>query len=69
MLTRNTLTILLVLAMPSLLAACQTTPTTATGKPVCLIWRGISYSATSDSGPTIAEIRDNNAKRDAYCGK
>ena len=53
-----------------LLAACQTTPITATTKkadPVCLIWKEQSYSASLDSKPTVDEIRDKNAVRNKYC--
>lgn len=51
-----------------LLAACQTTRTTATAdKAVCAIWSPITYSAANDSEQTIAEVRRQNARRDAYC--
>ena len=53
--------------MLALLAACQTTQTTATSDDVCLIWRAQSFSATGDTPETIAEVRERNAKRDAYC--
>lgn len=53
--------------MPSLVAACSQTLTTETSKPVCLIWRGIEYSAMDDTTETIEGIRVNNARRDAYC--
>lgn len=52
-----------------LVTSCQT-PTTATGAAdVCLIWRGIEYSASQDSTETITNVRENNARRDRYCGK
>lgn len=35
---------------------------------VCLIWKPLTYSASGDTGRTVEEIRDLNAKRDAYCG-
>jgi hypothetical protein len=51
------------------LAACQTTtPTIGTGREVCLIWSGVTYSAKGDTARTVEEIRALNAKRDAYCG-
>lgn len=54
--------------MLSLLAACQTTPTTATAsKAVCAIWTPVTYSASQDSQATIDGIRALNARRDAYC--
>lgn len=58
-----------VLPMLGLLAACQTTPTTATMDDVCLIWQPITYSASGDTPRTVDEIRAQNARRDAYCGK
>lgn len=45
----------------------QTVSTATTGKPVCVIWQGISYSAKSDSPETVLAIRQNNAKRESYC--
>lgn len=54
---------LLALAMTS----CQTRETATTGNEVCLIWRGVDYSATDDSAETVAAIRALNARRDAYC--
>lgn len=33
-----------------------------------LIWRGVDYSASHDSAETVAAIRAENARRDAYCG-
>lgn len=48
-------------------SACQTTPTTATTKPVCLIWLPITFSAMDDTVETVQQIRENNAARDSYC--
>jgi len=56
------------LLMLALTAGCKTTPTTATGSDVCLIWRPVTYSASQDSEQTIEEARENNARRAAYCG-
>src|SRR5690606_17876357 len=53
----------------SLLAACKTIPTTGTMDDVCLIWRPITYSASGETPRTVNEIRAQNARRDAYCGK
>lgn len=55
-----------VLLMLALLAACKTTPTTATDD-ICLIWTPVTYSASQDSQATIDGIRALNARRDAYC--
>lgn len=53
------------------MAGCQSTPITATApsKPdVCLIWKGITYSASKDTPETVQGVRVNNAKHDSYCG-
>lgn len=53
----------------TILASCQT-PTTAITKgvpDVCLAWKGISYSAKSDTPETVQGVRQNNAARDSYC--
>lgn len=55
---------MLALAMTS----CQTRETATPGSEVCLIWRGVDYSATNDSAETVAAIRAENARRAAYCG-
>lgn len=51
-----------------LLLGCKTTPLTATGPDVCIVWRPVTYSASQDSAETIEEARENNARRAAYCG-
>jgi len=56
------------LLMLGLLEACTTTPSTATGSDVCIVWRPVTYSASHDSAETINEARENNARRAAYCG-
>lgn len=56
------------LLMLGLLLGCKTTPTTATGSDVCIVWRPVTYSASQDSEQTIEEARENNARRAAYCG-
>lgn len=67
---KSTSRTLLTLPMLVLLAACQTTRTTATtDKAACSIWSNVTYSGSQDSSQTVAEIRALNAKRDAYCGK
>ena len=55
--------------MLGLLAMCQAIPVTGTtgSKPVCLIWKDITYSGSEDSAQTVQEVRELNAKRDAYC--
>lgn len=50
-----------------LVAGCTTTHTTGTTPDVCLIWKPVTYSASQDSSETITEVRDQNARRDAYC--
>jgi len=35
---------------------------------VCLVWKGISYSAKSDTAETVQGVRENNAAREKYCG-
>lgn len=50
-----------------LLAACQTTPTTATTADVCKVWTPATYSASEDSKLTVDGNRELNARRDAYC--
>lgn len=55
------------LLMLGLVAGCKTTHTTATTSDVCLIWKPVTYSASQDSAETITEVREQNAKRDAYC--
>ena len=56
-----------VLAMLVLPAGCTTIPTTGTTPDACLIWKPVTYSASQDSGETIKEVRNQNARRDAYC--
>lgn len=52
----------------ALAAACSTTPGTGTvGSDVCLIFRGIEYSAEQDSAETVKSVREHNARREAYC--
>lgn len=66
---RKTWTAFAMLPMLALLATSCQTRTTATGSAdVCLIWRGITYSARVDSAETIEQVRQNNASRDRYCG-
>lgn len=52
-----------------LLAACQTIPTTSTGKPECIVFGVIPYHGDKDQPDTVQRIRDYNAKRNKYCGK
>jgi len=55
------------LLMLGLVAGCQTTHTTGTTPDACLIWQPVTYSASQDSAATIKEVREQNARRDAYC--
>lgn len=50
-----------------LLAGCTTTPSTGTTGDVCLIWKPLTYSAKGDSAETVDDIRNQNARRNAYC--
>lgn len=56
--------------MCALVAGCQSTKTRSivtTDKPVCTVWKGVSYSAKRDTPETVREVRANNAARTAYC--
>lgn len=67
-LATRTLSVSSALLTLGLLAACQTTPGTATTDDVCLIWDDITYSGSGDTSLTIEQVRELNARRDAYCG-
>ncbi len=62
---------LIALVMLSALAAgCQSKPIpgiVTTDRPVCTVWKGISYSAMRDTPETVSEVRANNAARAEYC--
>lgn len=65
----KTLTAFVGLLTLALLAGCQTTRTTeTTGSDACLIWQEQTYSASEDSEQTVREVREQNARRAAYCG-
>ena len=69
--TYKTLLPLLMLATASILSACQTTPTIATGsrKAECAaLFPPITYSAKGDTPETVAQVRAFNARRDKWCG-
>lgn len=51
-----------------LVTACQTRTTGIAGSDVCLIWQSQTYSASEDSEQTVREVREQNARRAAYCG-
>lgn len=66
--------VLLMLAMVSLLAGCETiqpTHTTVTesriAAGVCRVWQPVTYSNSRDTAETILQVRANNAARDTYC--
>src|SRR5690606_10797887 len=54
------------LMLLALVVGCKTIPTIVTDE-VCLIWKPVTYSAAQDSEQTISEVRQMNAKREAYC--
>lgn len=56
--------VLMLLVLP---VGCMTTRSTGTTGDVCLIWKPITYSAKSDSADTVEEVRNQNARREAYC--
>jgi hypothetical protein len=55
------------LAMPLILAACQTTTQTSVIDTSCLAIEPISYSR-HDTPATVAQIRQHNAAYKALCG-
>jgi len=68
----RTLSVLPKLALVSVLllaTGCQTHTTATTGSLVCTVWLPITYSSGKDTPETALQVRQNNAKRDAYCGK
>lgn len=56
----------MMLAIVSMLAACQTTNTGATRTAVCSIFPNITWSSR-DTAETVEQIRRHNAGRDEYC--
>ena len=63
----------LLLSASALLEGCKTTPqptpTIATTKPDCTLWRALTYTAKGDSAETVREIVEANAVRAAVCGQ
>lgn len=55
---------LTLVALPILLAGCQTTGSGATS--VCSQWRSITWSSR-DTPQTIDGVKGNNARRGAWC--
>lgn len=49
-----------------LLASCGTM--TGTAATECLVWKAVTWSK-SDTDKTIADVKRNNARHDAWCGK
>jgi hypothetical protein len=50
----------------TILAACQTIPTT--GTDLCPAFAPITYSAKNDTSETVRQIREHNAAWQAICG-
>lgn len=67
---RTLITSALLLTLALAVTACQTPATATSGaRDVCLIWTPLEFSATGDTAETVRELRDLNARRDAYCGQ
>jgi hypothetical protein len=62
---RRSLTTLILVALPILIAGCQTTDTG--GTEVCAVWRPTTWSSR-DTPETIDGNKGNNARRKAWCG-
>lgn len=67
-------TSILIIALASLLTACNTTGAAkakvadlALSKQVCGIWSPLTYDGKLDTQPTKDQIKQNNAKRNAFC--
>ena len=58
---------LLAVALITLLAACQKTPTIGTSSVTCSAFGTITFSASGDTKQTIMEIRSHNAAWRAIC--
>lgn len=56
------------LATLSILAACQTTPTTGIDRATCSVLPSITYSGKNDTPETIDQVRRFNAARARLCG-
>ncbi len=71
--TRNALTLLPLLAMLPLTAACQTTATrinaieSRIAADVCSAWQPVTWSSR-DTEQTQREVKASNLARDVYCG-
>lgn len=61
---RRLLTVLLLAALPMLLAACQTMGSGET--EVCSVWRPVTWSQ-KDTPETVDGVKGNNARRGAWC--
>lgn len=59
---------LLLVLLSGPLTACTTTRSTGIpDRGVCAVWLPLTYSATGDTAETVLAIRQNNAKRQAFC--
>jgi hypothetical protein len=57
---------LAVLSMFVLSGCAMTIPMSANDDAVCTVWRDVSWSK-KDTDQTIAEVKQNNARRDGWC--
>lgn len=64
---QSTARVLLALLCGTTLAACATTPTTATDCVPCAALKPISFSASGDTGQTVREVRGFNAVLREVC--
>ncbi|RWO22805.1 hypothetical protein [Mesorhizobium sp.] len=67
--SKTSATLLLLATLCILATACSRTLSTETGKGVCTVWSGLTYSASKDTPETVLGIRQNNAKRASFCKK
>lgn len=58
--------LLLLVVLPTLLVACQTTASGET--EVCAVWRPVTWSQ-KDTPATIDGVKGNNARRGGWCGR
>lgn len=58
--------LMMILSATVFLASCGTM--TGTAGTECLVWKAVTWSK-SDTDKTIADVKRNNARHDAWCGK
>ena len=52
--------------MFALSGCAMTIPMSANDEAVCTVWRDVSWSK-KDTDQTIAEVKQNNARREGWC--